>query len=132
MPKFEKVEFYYSSKAKPDPRYPCDIQKALEALEKLAELGLDARAVDVEELRDVFRAYHKAVSGPAPEEKSVLSEIKGASYDEFFGRTVPALLCYNKANDRAPSQVFPRKEKDRLVTVNEALEKLLEKLEGGL
>ncbi len=130
MPKFEKVEFYYSSKVKPDPRYPCDIKKALEALDKLAELGLDARAIDVEELRDVFRAYHKAVSGPAPEQKSVLSEVKGASYDQFFGKTIPALLCYAKANDRAPSQVFPRKEGDRLVTVNEALERLL-KEQGG-
>ncbi len=131
MPKFEKLEFYYSSKTKPDPRYPCDIQKALKALDRLAELGLDARAIDVEELRDVFRAYHKAVSGPAPEQKSVLSEIKGASYDQFFGKTIPALLCYAKANDRAPSQVFPRKEGERLVTVNEALERILEEQEGN-
>ena len=125
MPRFEKVEFYYSSKMKPDPRYPCNIQNALEALDKLAELGLDARAIDVEELRDVFRAYHKAVSGPTPAQKSVLSEVKGASYDEFFGKTIPALLCYTKANDRAPSQVYPRMEGNRLVTVNEALESLV-------
>ncbi len=130
MLKFEKLEFYYSSKIQPDPRYPCNIQKTLTDLEKLAEKGVDARAIDVEELRDVFRAYHKAVSGPDPEKKSVFNEIKGASYSEFFGRTIPALLCYSKANDRAPSQVFPRKEGE-LITVNDALEAILKRAEEG-
>jgi len=131
MPKFEKVEFYYSSKVNPDPRFPCDIQKALKDLDRIAELGLDARAIDVEGLRDVFRAYHKAVSGPTAEEKSLLSEVRGASYDEFFGKTMPALLCYAKANDRAPSQVFPKKEGERLITVNQALEQILGELKSS-
>jgi len=125
MPKFEKLEFYYSSKTQPDPRYPCDIQKALAGLDKLAERGFDARAIDVEELKDVFRAYHKAVSDPDPEEKSVLNDVKEASYSEFFGRTIPALLCYSKANDRAPSRVFPRMDKEKLITVNDALGNIL-------
>lgn len=130
MPRFERIELYYSSSVEPTEEYPCDLSQGLKAIEKLAGRGMNARAIDVETLRDVFRAYHKATTGPDPGHRSVFSEMRGADYKESFGRTIPALLCYAKANDRAPSAVFPRKEGKVLVTVNEALERILK--EEGL
>lgn len=125
MKRFERIELYYSSSVEPTKEYPCDLSQALEAIEKLANMGINARAIDVETLKDVFRAYHKATTGPDPEHRSIFNEMRGADYKESFGRAIPALLCYAKANDRLPSAVFPRRERGVLVTVNEALERIL-------
>ncbi len=124
MPWYEKMEFYYSSSVSPDERYPCNIEGAIKGIEMLAGKGLDAKAIDVEELRDAFRAYHKALSIADPDRHSVFSKVRG-DYRDLFGRAIPALLCYEKANDRVPSEVFPREEEGRLITVNEALERFL-------
>ncbi len=126
-PRFEKIELYYSSSVTPDKRYPCHIEEALKDIELLANKGLDARAINVEELRDVFRAYHKALSGPDPDEKSLFSQVKG-NYREIFGRTIPALLCYAKANDRAPKKVFPKEGDRGIVSINEALKKMVREI----
>jgi hypothetical protein len=130
MYKFERIELYYSSSVEPAEESPCDLAEALKEMEKLASGGVDAKAINVEDLRDVFRAYHKATMGPDLEHKSIFSETGSAHYEESFGRTIPALLCYAKANDRSPSAVFPKREKGRLITVNEALERILQ--EKGL
>jgi len=130
MHRFERIELYYSSSVEPTEEYPCGLSQGLKAIEKLAGMGMNARAIDVETLRDVFRAYHKATTGPDPGHRSIFNEMRGADYKESFGRAIPALLCYAKANDRLPSAVFPRREGKVLVTVNEALERILK--EEGL
>lgn len=132
MPRFERIVFYYSTGVKPGDEYPCDVDRALKDLGRLASRGIDAKAIDVETLRDLFRPYHKAITGPELEKSSIFGGLRGTDYNEFFGKTTPALLCYTKANDRAPAEVFPRmdRQEHRLILVNEALEKIVE--EEGL
>ena len=127
MPDFEKIQFYYSSKITPGDKYPCDNDKALETIEQLKAKGLNAEAIDVETAGDLFRIYNFATTGPEFNKRAAFGGDRGANYEEFFGKTIPALLCWEDAGSRAPSDVWPRmdNELNRLVGVNEALESQL-------
>lgn len=118
-----RVELYYSSADRPSDAFPFDRQRALELLARLRERGIEAEARDLAGVRDVFPIYHKAVTGPSAARRAVFG-MKGA-LEEDFGRRVPALLIFE--GDRYPSEVFPRmdRELNRVVGVEEALERLL-------
>jgi hypothetical protein len=118
----KRVELYYSSKHRPGEAFPFSTERALELLGRLRAKGIDAEARDLGETRDVFPVYHKAVTGPSAAKRAVFG-MKGA-LEEDFGRRVPALMIFE--GDRYPAEVFPRmdRELNRVVGVEEALEKL--------
>jgi hypothetical protein len=118
----KRVEFYYSSVQKPGETFPCDIQKALQEIKRLQASGVDAKAVDVANVKDRFPIYHKSVSGPDASVRPVFG-FKGALVEDF-GTTVPALLVFE--GDRYPTMAFPRSDPKRgTIRVEQALEDLL-------
>jgi hypothetical protein len=121
-PARKRVELYYSSKHRPGEAFPFSTERALALLGQLRAKGVDAEARDLGETRDVFPVYHKAVTGPSAANRAVFG-MKGA-LEEDFGRRVPALMVFE--GDRYPAEVFPRmdRELNRVVGVEEALEKL--------
>ena len=122
-----KVEFYYSSKQEPGPQFRCDNKKALDLVKQLEQKGITVKVQDTAEQAAAFMTYNAAVTGP-PSAKRAVFGAKGA-LEEDFGKTVPALLVFEKDADRYPSEVFPRtdRELDKLVGVEEALENLVKK-----
>jgi hypothetical protein len=118
----KRVELYYSSKHATTEAFPFNRERALELLRGLQAKGIEAEARDLAELRDVFPIYHRAVTGPSAAMRAVFG-MKGA-LEEDFGRRVPALMVFQ--GDRYPAEVFPRmdRELNRVVGVEEALEKL--------
>jgi len=121
-PARKRVELYYSTKHRPGEAFPFSTERALELLGQLRAKGIDAEAKDLGETRDIFPVYHKAVTGPSAAKRAVFG-MKGA-LEEDFGRRVPALMVFE--GDRYPAEVFPRmdRELNRVVGVEEALEKL--------
>ncbi len=122
-----KVEFYYSSKQAPGPQFPCDNKKALDLCQQLQQKGVNVKVQDCGEQPAAFMTYNAAVTGP-PSAKRAVFGAKGA-LEEDFGKTVPALLVFEKEGDRYPVEVFPTSDRDlnRLVGVEEALQNLLSK-----
>ncbi len=122
-----KVEFYYSSKQESGPQFRCDNKKALDLVRQLEQKGITVKVQDTAAQAAAFMTYNAAVTGP-PSAKRAVFGAKGA-LEEDFGKTVPALLVFDKDGDRYPSEVFPRtdRELDRLVGVEEALENLVKK-----
>jgi len=122
-----KVEFYYSSKHAPGPQFPCDNKKALDLIKQLQQKGVTVKVQDCGEQPAAFMTYNAAVTGP-PSAKRAVFGAKGA-LEEDFGKTVPALLIFEKEGERYPVEVFPRSDRDlnRLIGVEEALQDLLSK-----
>ncbi len=120
-----KVKFYYSSKDKPGEQYPCNNQAALEKIRQLKAKGVEAEAIDVAGLADVFRSYHAALTGPPATVRAVFGMKGGLEAD--FGRRTPALLVYGEPNNRYPTDAYPRQDPGRggLVGVERALDDLL-------
>jgi hypothetical protein len=117
-----RVEFYYSSKQKSGELFPCDNNKALELVKALKSAGIDAKAIDVADVKDRFPIYHKSVSGPDATVRPVFGA-KGALVDDF-GTNVPALLVFE--GDRYPTLAFPRSDAKRgTIRVEQALEDLI-------
>ena len=122
-----KVELYYSSKHTPGPQFPCDNAKAVELCKQLQQKGVTVQIQDCGEQPAAFMTYNAAVTGP-PSAKRAVFGAKGA-LEEDFGKTVPALLIFEKEGDRYPVEVFPRtdRELNKLVGVEEGLQNLLSK-----
>jgi hypothetical protein len=132
MARFNFIEFYYSSKHTPADKYKCDNANAMRLLKSLESKGVESVAIDMAEVADPFKQYHKASSGPASEFRPVFGEVRGSDYKEYFGKTIPALCCYPKKSDRAPVEVFPRGDKKlgRFYLIEEWLENYIGELEG--
>ncbi len=122
-PAEKRVVFFYSSAATPGEQFPCDPKKSLSLLDQLNARGVKCEVRDVAKQKDVFPDYHKAVTGPTAQKRPVFG-MKGA-LEEDFGRRVPALMIFE--GDRYPAEVFPRmdRELNRVLGVEEALERLL-------
>jgi hypothetical protein len=120
-----KVKFFYSSKDQPGAQYPCDIQAALEKMKRLQAAGIDAEAIDVAGMDDVFRSYHAALTGPPATVRAVFG-MRGA-LESDFGRRTPALVVYTDPANRYPTDAYPRQDPGRggLVGVERALDDLL-------
>jgi hypothetical protein len=123
-----KVKFYYSSKDKPGEQYPCDNAAALEKVKKLKSLKVDAEAIDVAGVEDVFRFYHSALTGPPATVRAVFGMKGGLEAD--FGRATPAVLVWGDPNDRYPTDAYPRQDQARggLVGCEKALDDLTKEL----
>jgi hypothetical protein len=119
-----KVKFYYSSKDKPGEQYPCNNAAALEKIKKLKSLGVDAEAIDVASVEDVFRFYHSALTGPPATVRAVFGMKGGLEAD--FGRATPAVLVFGDPKDRYPTDAYPRQDQGRggLVGCEKALDDL--------
>ena len=120
-----RVKFYYSSKDEPGAQYPCDIQAALEKIQRLKAVRVDAEAIDVAGMDDVFRPYHAALTGPPATVRAVFG-MRGA-LEADFGRRTPALVVYSDPTNRYPTDAYPRQDPGRggLVGVERALDDLL-------
>ncbi len=122
-----KVEFYYDSTVQPGQTFTTDNAKAVELINQLAAKGVNAKAIDLKGEQVAFMTYNSALTGPKAQVRAVFGA-KGA-LQEDFGKTVPALLIFEKEGDRYPTEVFPRSDKDlqRTLGCEEALKRLLEK-----
>ena len=120
-----RVKFYYSSNDEPGAQYPCDIQAALEKIQRLKAVGVDAEAIDVAGMDDVFRPYHAALTGPPATVRAVFG-MRGA-LEADFGRRTPALVVYSDPTNRYPTDAYPRQDPGRggLVGVERALDDVL-------
>jgi hypothetical protein len=120
-----KVKFYYSSNDEPGAQYPCDIPGAMDKIKRLKATGVDAEAVDVAGMDDLFRPYHAALTGPPAAVRAVFG-MRGA-LEADFGRRTPALLVYAEPDNRYPTDAYPRQDPGRggLVGVERALDDLL-------
>jgi hypothetical protein len=123
--KAAKVEFYYSSKDEPAKQFFCDNTKALKLCEQLKAKGVHVTAHDCGKQPVSFAVYNAAVTGPSAAKRAVFGA-KGA-LEEDMGKAVPAVLVYAKSDDKYPTEVYPRSDKDlgRLMGVEEALELLI-------
>src|SRR5690348_5679286 len=106
-----KVKFYYSSKDKPGEQYACNNAACLDKIKKLQKDGVDAEAVDVADVDDVFRLYHSALTGPPATIRAVFG-MKGA-LEADFGRRTPAFLVWGDPKDRYPTDAYPRQDSGR-------------------
>ena len=122
-----KVEFYYSTKQAPGPQFPCDNKKAVDLCQQLQAKGASVKVQDLGDEQVAFMTYNAAVTGPPASKRSVFGAKGGLQED--FGRTVPALLVFDKEGDRYPTEAFPRSDRDldKLIGVEEALATLLSK-----
>jgi hypothetical protein len=132
MARLGYIEFYYSTKHKPEDKYKCDNANVLRLLKSVEALGVETSAIDLADNADPFRMYHKASSGPASEFRPIFGEVRGSDYKEYFGKTIPALCCYAKKGDRAPLEVFPRMDHKlgRVYLIEEWLENYMDELQG--
>ena len=123
-----KVKFYYSSKDKPGEQYACNNAGCLAKIEILKKQGIDAEAVDVASVDDVFRFYHSALTGPPATIRAVFG-MKGA-LEADFGRRTPAVLVFGDPKDRYPTDAYPRQDTGRggMVGCEKALEDLAKEL----
>ena len=119
-----KVKFYYSSKDKPGEQYACNNAAALEKVNALKAKGIDAEAIDVAGVADVFRFYHAALTGPPATVRAVFGMKGGLEAD--FGRATPAVLIFGDPKDRYPTDAYPRQDQARggLVGCEKALDDL--------
>lgn len=122
-----KVEFYYDSTVSPGSTFTTDNAKAIELVNQLAAKGVNAKAIDLKGEQVAFMTYNSALTGPKAQVRAVFGA-KGA-LQEDFGKTVPALLVFEKETDRYPVEAFPRSDKElaRTLGCEEALQRLLEK-----
>ena len=119
-----KVEFYYSPNDKPSERFPANVDNILKKVEELRRLGLQADAIDVNTVEDVFRVYHKALVGPSSAKRAVFGMKGGLEAD--FGKTCPALYVYEDVGDRYPTDAYPRSDREKgLIGIEVALDELL-------
>jgi len=134
MARLNFIEFYYSSKHTPADAYKCNNQNVLNLLKSLESKGVETVAIDLADNPDPFRQYHKASSGPSSEFRPVFGEVRGSDYKEYFGKTIPALCCYEKKGDRAPGRVLPRMDKKlgRVYFIEEWLDNYIAELEGRI
>ena len=123
-----KVKFYYSTKDQPGAQYPCNNAAAVDKIKALKSRGVDAEAIDVAGVEDVFRFYHAALTGPPATVRAVFG-MKGA-LEADFGRVTPAVLVYGDPKDRYPTDAYPRQDQARggLVGCEKALDDLSKEL----
>lgn len=104
------------------------IQGLLERLEKLGVVWetIDTAPMSADQLSDL---YIESIL-PAVYRKYHVRQVFGSKRHSgsFFGKGVPALLVYEPGG-RYPSDVYPHRAGDHIVTIRAFLEDLLKKLE---
>jgi hypothetical protein len=110
-----------------------DLTEIKAALERLEELGISSEIVDISTMSEekLSNLYSEAVL-PAVFKKYHVRQVFGSKRNSgfLFGRGVPALVVYEPGN-KYPSDVYPHRNGDRLVTIRSFLEDLLKKTAKG-
>lgn len=128
MPRYKKVVFYYSPTATQEPKYQCNVDSTLEKLKGFDDMGVKVDAINMDNVTDPFRMYTYASTGPKASRRPVLGAVRGADFNEFFGKTIPVLALFENEDERRPFEVIPRFDEQlkRMVLVEEAVEMLLD------
>lgn len=109
-----------------------DLSKMESLLKRLERLGvaweaIDSAAIPADQLSDLYLES----TVPTAHRKYHVRQVFGSKRHSgfLFGKQVPALLVYEPGG-RYPSDVYPHRAGDRIVTIKTFLEGLLKKLEG--
>jgi hypothetical protein len=103
---------------------PCNsgIREALERIEELRRQGMNIRIVDTAQMSEdeLQTAYLKAIT-PSVMKKYAIRKVFGSQQHagSTFGRGVPALAVQSESGRM--TDVFPHREAERVVTMNEFL-----------
>lgn len=124
---FKKVVFYYSEKIEPEPKYFCDRAKVLEMVKQFESTGAEVEIINMDNVEDPFRMYTYASTGPDANRRNVLGAVRGADYNDFFGKTIPVLAFFAEPGDRRPFEVVPRMDEriGGVLQVEAAIERYL-------
>ncbi len=130
-----RLRLYYSEQLAPEvPAFGCDLNRVLELLGKLEEIGVGCDRVSTDGWPEerLHEAY-SAATIPVIRKKHRVRQIFGTrtSSGDFFGRQVPALVVYKGSTDRAVD-VFPHEEGPVRVEIVDYLKHLLAREEAYL
>jgi len=128
------IEFYYSTKHKPVDKYKCDNANVLNLLKSLEAKGVETLAIDLADVADPFKQYHKASSGPI---------LISAPFSARFGVRIiknisarPSRPCAAMSRKATGPRwrFFPRGDKKlgREYLIEEFLENYIGELEGRI
>lgn len=123
-----QLKLYYSTQHQPaDTPANAGLGAALDRLPQLRDLDISCQKIDTADLSDgaVYQAY-AAAWAPAISKKFGIRRVFGTRRRSgcYFGREVPALLVYEDDGEE-PSDVYPREELGRTVTIAEFLKDLV-------
>ena len=127
IPDIDKEYVLYCDRSAILKEHPCNvgIYEALERAEDLRKQGWKIRAADTAQMTadERYAAYLRAMT-PAVKNKNPIRQVFGSRKQSgfMFGLGVPALIV--QAPSGAVVDVFPHKESDRIVTINEFLSSL--------
>lgn len=127
MAQYKKVVFYYSPTAQQEPKYPADVNSVLAKLKQFEAKGIKVEAINMDQVADPFRMYTYASTGPKASRRPVLGAVRGADFNDFFGKTIPVLALFENDSERRPFEVIPRFDESlgRMMLVEEAVDMLL-------
>jgi hypothetical protein len=128
MSQYKKVVFYYSPTAEQEAKYPANIDSVLAKLKQFEAKGVAVEAINMDTVADPFRMYTYASTGPKASRRPILGAVRGADYNDFFGKTIPVLALFENDQERRPFEVIPRFDESlgRMMLVEEAVDMLLE------
>lgn len=128
MYKYKKLVFYYSPTAQQEPKYTADVKSVLEKIKAFEGKGIKVEAINMDQVADPFRMYTYASTGPKASRRPVLGSVRGADFNDFFGKSIPVLALFETLDERRPFEVIPRFEEKlgRMMLVEEAVDMLLE------
>ncbi|MEM2990707.1 MAG: hypothetical protein QXQ02_05935 [Halobacteria archaeon] len=125
-----KVELYYNSKIEPIERFKLNMESCLSLLKEL-QVGrirvniFDTYLLSRKELREKLDSIMEV------EERGILGlSLSGEAKLEWFGRELPVLLIFEREFDSDPKEVYPKREKDKLIGCEEALKVIVDKLKS--
>ncbi|MEM2925197.1 MAG: hypothetical protein QXJ68_05865 [Methanocellales archaeon] len=121
-----KVEFYYSSKIEPIEGFKLNIESCLNLLKELEAKRIRVKAIDTN-LLSRKELKEKVDSLMNIQDAGVFS---GEAKMEWFGRELPVLLLFEWEFDSDPKEIYPRRENDKLIGCEEALQLIVDKLKA--
>lgn len=108
-----------------------DLNEIKSFLQQLENLGVSWEAIETSTMsgEELSNLYIEAI-GPAVYKKYHVRQVFGSKRHSgfLFGKQVPALLVY-EPGEEYPSDVYPHRAGNRIVTIRTFLENLLKKLE---
>ena len=108
-----------------------DLSEIKALLQQLETLGISWEAIETSTMsgEELSNLYTEAI-GPAVYKKYHLRQVFGSKRHSgfLFGKGVPALLVYEPGK-QDPSDVYPHRAGNRIVTIRAFLEDLLKKIE---
>ncbi len=108
-----------------------DLAEVKTILQQLEEMGVSSKIINVSGMseKELSDLYIEAI-GPAVYKKYHVRQVFGSKRHSgyLFGKGVPALLVYEPGK-HYPSDVYPHRMGNRIVTIRAFLEGLLKKLE---